>query len=55
MLDRLADDPAGRALKAGDLITTGTVTRAFPVKPGDVWSTTIDGLDVPALSAAIVG
>jgi 2-oxo-3-hexenedioate decarboxylase len=55
MLDRLADDPAGRALKPGDLITTGTVTRAFPVKPGEIWSTTITGLDVPGLSVAIVG
>jgi 2-oxo-3-hexenedioate decarboxylase len=55
MLDRLSGDPAGRQIKAGDLVTTGTVTRAFPVKPGEVWSTAVEGLDVPNLSVAIVG
>ena len=36
--------PSDLALRAGDIVTTGTVTRAFPVKPGESWSTQLDGL-----------
>lgn len=30
----------------GDVVTTGTVTRAFPVASGERWTTAIDGLPV---------
>jgi 2-oxo-3-hexenedioate decarboxylase len=30
----------------GDLVTTGTLTRAFPVAPGERWTTRIEGLVV---------
>lgn len=42
----LAADPGTHPIAAGELITTGTVTRAFPVAPGEEWSTTVEGLDV---------
>ena len=45
----LEDDPSGRGLRPGDVITTGTVTRAFPVKPGERWTTGIHGLPVGGL------
>jgi 2-oxo-3-hexenedioate decarboxylase len=50
LLRGLVDDPHGRGLEAGDLVTTGTVTRAFPVQPGERWSTRITGLPVPGLA-----
>ena len=25
------------------MMTTGTITRAFPVRPGDTWRTRLDG------------
>ena len=46
----LEADPLGRRLKAGDLVTTGTVTRAFPVRAGERWSTQILGLPLPGLN-----
>ncbi len=49
----LADDRLNPALRKGEVITTGTLTRAFPVVPGERWSTTIDGFDLPGLAAQI--
>lgn len=49
----LADDPANPPLRAGEIVTTGTVTRAFPVAPGERWSTTVSGFDLPGLSIVV--
>ncbi|MDO9405603.1 MAG: hydratase [Polaromonas sp.] len=35
--------PGAPELQAGDLITTGTVTDAHPVKKGETWHTTLEG------------
>jgi len=48
----LADGSFGRSLRAGDLVSTGTVTRAFPVQAGETWSTEVIGLPVPGMSIA---
>ena len=50
----LADCPHGRGIEPGDIITTGTVTRAFPVAPGQVWSTAPEGLPLPGLTLRCV-
>ena len=42
----LAADPQAVPIAAGEIITTGTVTRAFPIAAGETWSTEIEGLDV---------
>lgn len=36
-------------LSAGEIVTTGTLTDAHPVAPGDVWRTTIAGLPLQGL------
>lgn len=36
-------------LKAGDVITTGTITAAYPMTPGQRWTATLLGLDLPGL------
>ena len=41
---------SGVRLSPGDLVTTGTVTRAFPVAAGETWSTRVLGLPLPGLS-----
>lgn len=41
MVDMLADDPYNPPLAAGEIITTGTLTRAFPIAPGEAWTTKI--------------
>jgi 2-keto-4-pentenoate hydratase len=50
----LEADPLGRKLMPGDLVTTGTVTRAFPVKPGERWSTQVIGLPLLGLAIFVV-
>lgn len=45
----LAERPIGRGIEPGDLITTGTVTRAFPVAAGETWSTRLSGIALPSL------
>ncbi|HEY1383075.1 MAG TPA: hypothetical protein VGF43_05650 [Dongiaceae bacterium] len=45
--DLLVNDPHNPPLAAGEIVTTGTVTRAFPVKPGETWHTQLHGLELP--------
>jgi 2-oxo-3-hexenedioate decarboxylase len=49
----LAGDRLNPALRKGEVVTTGTLTRAFPVTPGERWSTIVDGFDLPGLSVEI--
>lgn len=49
----LADDPINPPLAAGEMVTTGTMTRAFPIRPGERWSTTISDYALPGLSVVI--
>jgi 2-oxo-3-hexenedioate decarboxylase len=46
----LADDPANPPLAAGEFVTTGSVTRALDIAPGETWETRPEGLDLPGLS-----
>jgi 2-oxo-3-hexenedioate decarboxylase len=48
--DLLATDRHNPPLAAGEIVTTGTVTRAFPVAPGETWRTELHGLALPAMS-----
>ena len=38
----LARDVINPPLAAGEIVTTGTLTRAMPVKTGEIWSTALD-------------
>ena len=51
LADLLAKQPFMQPLAAGEVISTGTITDALPVKPGEVWSTEISG--VPAQNLTI--
>lgn len=44
LVDGLPGNALGPTLRPGDIVTTGTLTRAFVVKPGETWSARIDGL-----------
>ena len=44
------DRVSGARLKSGEIITTGTVTRAFPVHPGETWQSEIVGLPLRGLT-----
>lgn len=40
----LASDPVNPPLAAGEIVTTGTLTRAMPVTAGEAWSTALHGV-----------
>ena len=40
----LANDCDHPPLAAGEIVTTGTLTRAMPVAPGETWSTVLHGI-----------
>jgi 2-oxo-3-hexenedioate decarboxylase len=42
----LARDPTSPLLAIGDIVTTGTLTRALPILPGESWSTTLHGIEL---------
>jgi len=48
--DLLAEDRHNPPLAAGEIITTGTVTRAFPVATGESWHTEVHGLALPPMN-----
>ena len=43
----------GYALKAGDIVTTGTLTRALSIAPGERWSTRLEGIPLPGLDLTL--
>lgn len=53
LVEVLAADPYNPPLRAGEIVTTGTLTRAFPIAPGETWSTRIQGFELDGLSVAI--
>ena len=44
LMDLLARDPDNPPLAAGEIVSTGTLTRALPVKPGETWTTKLKGI-----------
>lgn len=41
--------PMARGIEPGDVVTTGTVTRAFPVAAGETWHTEVAGIPLPGM------
>jgi len=52
LVNLLARQPEAPPLAAGDIVSTGTLTDAHPVAPGETWSTEIRGIDVRGLEIA---
>ena len=44
VMDLLVRDPVNPPLAAGEIVSTGTLTRALPVKPGETWTTKLKGI-----------
>jgi 2-oxo-3-hexenedioate decarboxylase len=51
--DVLASRPTFPPLAAGEIVTTGTLTDAWPVAPGDVWTSDYGALPVRGLALTI--
>lgn len=52
LADVLSAQPMMEPLAAGEIITTGTLTAAFPIKPGETWTSRREGLPVDDLTVA---
>ena len=49
LVEVLSRQPAAPPLAAGEIVTTGTLTDAHPVAPGERWSTAFEGLPLAGL------
>jgi len=45
----LAQDRHNPQVAAGEIITTGTLTKAMPLKPGERWTTELEGIPIGGL------
>lgn len=54
LVDLLATEPADPPLAAGEIVTTGTLTRAFPMLPDEAWTTTFEGIGLEGARLRLV-
>lgn len=50
LIEVLASQPGAPPLAAGEIVSTGVLTDAHPVRPGETWSTSFVGLPLPGLT-----
>jgi len=50
LVEVLAVQPEFDQLHAAEMVSTGTLTDAHPVRPGETWSTVFDGIPLPGLT-----
>jgi 2-oxo-3-hexenedioate decarboxylase len=50
VIDVLAQDPVNPPLQAGKIVTTGTLTRALPVRSGETWTAAFDGVPLEGIA-----
>lgn len=48
-MEEIARFPGSEPIGAGEIVTTGTLTEAMPIAPGETWTTGIGGIDLPGL------
>jgi 2-oxo-3-hexenedioate decarboxylase len=53
LAELLAEQSRFAPVQAGEIVTTGTLTAPEPVAPGETWSTTLEGVDLPGLSITL--
>lgn len=50
LIDLIAQDEVHPPLAAGEIVTTGTLTRALPIASGEVWNTRLTGIALDGAS-----
>ncbi len=50
LVEVLASDPVNPPLAAGEIVTTGTLTRAFPIAAGETWTTEPTGVALDGIT-----
>ena len=53
LAEMLAEQSRFGPVQAGEIVSTGTLTDALPVTPGESWSTALDGISLPGLSITV--
>lgn len=53
LVDGLPDTALAIGIGKGDVVTTGTLTRAFPVAPGEIWQTRVHGLPLSDIALVL--
>ena len=53
LVEVLATDPHNPPLAAGEIVTTGSLTRAPPIAPGEVWETRMSGIPLEGARLAL--
>ncbi len=53
LVAEIARHPANPPLAAGEIVTTGTLTDAQPVAPGESWSTRLDGIPLDGIALQV--
>lgn len=54
LADLVASTPGATPLQKGDIVTTGTLTQALPVRPGECWQARFDGLPLDGIRIDLV-
>jgi 2-oxo-3-hexenedioate decarboxylase len=54
LVDLLENDPSNPNLSAGEIVSTGTLTRALPIAPGEGWSTKLSGIQLSGIDLTLV-
>ena len=52
LADVIRQQPAAEALMAGEVVTTGTLTSALPVRAGETWTAEVTAIELPRLTVA---
>jgi 2-oxo-3-hexenedioate decarboxylase len=52
LLDVLAKQPNASALQTGEMVTTGTLTAALPIRSGQTWSTCLNGIGLSGIAVS---
>jgi 2-oxo-3-hexenedioate decarboxylase len=53
LVELLANDPHNPPLRAGEIISTGTLTLAMPVSAGESWTTRVHGIPLEDIALRI--
>jgi 2-oxo-3-hexenedioate decarboxylase len=54
LLAVIAKQPEAQSIQAHELVTTGTLTPALPIRAGETWETAFDGIDLQGISVQIL-
>ena len=55
LVEEIARFPGSAPLAAGEIITTGTLTDAPPVRAGETWSTELEGIPIDGIAVTLLG